>query len=131
MAQSTSNRTLFEIDLGTLTVLHWMAILLTTFTGVVHLYLFQQQGWMLFLLGGLGYLVAVGLMTFVVLRKWIILGLIPYTLVHIVGYFVQEAPDSIGDMTTIAIVDKVAEGILVLLLIYLFWESYRQTGLKI
>lgn len=110
----------FEIE--SFTVVHWAAILLAAVTGVVHLYLFWNEGWPPFLLGGLGFFGAIVLLLFNVFRKWLYALGIPYTLAHIAGWLARGMPNfRLGEF------DKTVQ---VLLISCSPTSSSRSTGLK-
>lgn len=118
-SKQASNK--IEFDIGTLDGLHWTAIGLAAITGIVHLYLYVQQGWLPFLLAGLGFFGAISLLLVLPgYRKWLYAAGVPYTLAQIVGWYMTERPESFGDISELAIFDKLVQIVLILLLIYLF-----------
>lgn len=117
----------FGVNMETLGGLHWAAIGLAAFTGAVHLYLYFDQGFLPFLLAGLGFFGAIGLIlvTKGSYRHLLYAAGIPYTLAQMIAYFVVEQPQSLADITTLAIVDKIAQTLLIVLLAYLFYTEWN------
>ncbi|WP_435073737.1 DUF7475 family protein [Halorubrum sp. HHNYT27] len=100
---------------------HWTAIALAAITGSIHIYLYFQQGWLMFLLAGLGFFGAIGLILVLPdYRKWLYAAGIPYTLAQIVGWYMVEQPGSFGDISDLALFDKLVQITLILLLTQLF-----------
>lgn len=129
MSQQTVQRRGFGLNLETLGGLHALAIVLAAFTGAVHLYLFYDQGFVPFLLAGLGFFGAIGLLAVTKgsFRHLLYLAGIPFTAAQIVGYYAVEQPQSLADVSTIAIVDKIVQVALIVVLAYLFyveWEGF-------
>lgn len=129
MGQHAVQRRGFGFNIGTLGGLHAVAIGLAATTGLIHLYLFVDEGFLPFLLAGAGFFGAIGLMlvTKGVYRHLLYLAGIPYTLAQIGAYYVVEQPESVADMSMIAIVDKVVQISLIVVLAYLFyaeWEGF-------
>lgn len=106
------------LDAAPFTGLHWLAIALLAVTGTVHVYLFATQEFVPFLLAGLGFFGAIGVLLADFYRRLVYLALVPYTIAQIVGWYVLD-----GDLTAIAVVDKVAQVLLLVLLVYLFWRD--------
>lgn len=118
MATSTGT-VRFEID--SLTGMHWVAVLLAAVTGMVHLYLFASQGWVPFLLAGLGFYGAIALILVLpAYRPWLYLAGIPFTLAQMVGWYVVEQPAGIGDVSGLAAFDKIVQILLIVLLVMLY-----------
>lgn len=127
--QQTTQRPGFGFDVQTLGGIEWIAIGFAAFTGAVHLYLFVDQGFMPFLLAGLGFYGAIGAIMFTkgAYRHLLYLAGIPYTLAQIVAYYVVEQPGSLADVSTLALIDKIVQVSLIVLLAYLFytkWEGF-------
>lgn len=127
MSHQTAQRAGFGLNVETLEVPHGIAILLAAFTGAVHLYLYVDQGFMPFLLAGLGFYGAIGLLLLTkgLYRQLIYLAGIPYTFAQIVGYFVVEQPATFNDIGTLALVDKTVQIALIVLLAYLFYSEWE------
>lgn len=116
---TTSGTVRFEID--SFTGMHWLAVVLAAVTGAVHLYLFATQGWIPFLLAGLGFFGAIGLiLTLPAYRPWLYLTGIPYTLAQMVGWYVVEQPAGLGDVSGLAAFDKLVQILLIVLLVLLY-----------
>ncbi|WP_255196949.1 DUF7475 family protein [Halorarius litoreus] len=98
-----------------LTRLHWVAIGLALTTGVVHLYLYVAQGFLPFLLAGLGFLGAVVLLVAGVNRRVLYVVGVPFTAVQIVAWVALGMPDF-----ALGVFDKTVEVALVVALAYLF-----------
>lgn len=128
MSQATVQRTGFGFDFESLTAVHWVGMVLAAITGVVHLFLFYDQGFVPFLLAGLGFFggIALLLVTQGRYRLGIYLVGIPFTAAQIAGYVAVEQPRTLGDVTTLAIVDKVVQVVLIALLAYLFVTEWRR-----
>lgn len=110
----------FGLETARLTGVHWLAIGLAAFSGVVHLYMFATREFVPFLLAGLGFFGAIALVLFDVYRRWVYLAGIPYTLAQMAGWYLLD-----GQVTTIAVADKTAQLLLVVALAYLFWAAGR------
>lgn len=112
----------------TLGPLPWLGAALAAVTGSIHLYLFYTQGFLPFLLAGLGFYGAVVLL--LVLQGSFRLVLyavgVPFVLAQLGGYYTVERPDSIGAMTTLAIIDKGVQIALVVLLLGLLVRAWRE-----
>lgn len=126
MSQQTAQQRGFGVELDTLDGLHWTVIGLAAITGAVHLYLYVDQGFLPFLLAGLGFYGAIGLLlvTRGSYRHLLYLAGIPYTFAQIVAYYVVEQPQSIGDLSMLAMVDKLVQVALIVLLAYLFYSEW-------
>lgn len=120
MAQTEASSTQqFRFETESLTGLHWAAMLLAAITGAIHLYLFTTEDWIPFLLAGLGFFGAIGLVLFNVYRHWLYAAGVLYTLSQIVGYFVFPFEISM----TITVIDKAVQVLLILILVQLFRTS--------
>ncbi|MFB6074727.1 MAG: hypothetical protein ABEJ89_06920 [Haloarculaceae archaeon] len=92
---------------------------------MIHLYLYTSEGFLPFLLGGLGYLGAVVLLLFNVRRRLLYLVGIPYALLHTVGWAAAGMPDggwtlAALPVVTLGSVDKLIEIVLIGMLVYLY-----------
>lgn len=105
-----------------LTATHYAAMLLASVTGLVHLYLYYVQEFLPFLLAGLGFFGAVGLL-FVLpaSRGWIYLAGIPYTLAQMGAWLAAGTPDF-----TLGVADKLVQVVLIALLVVLFRRERSQ-----
>lgn len=126
MSHQTAQPRGFGLNVETLEVPHGIAIVLAAFTGAVHLYLYVDQGYLPFLLAGLGFYGAIGLLivTKGLYRQLIYLAGIPYTFAQIVGYYMVERPATLNDVGTLALVDKIVQITLIVLLAYLFYTEW-------
>lgn len=128
MSLETSERYQIGLNLDSLRPLHWFAILLAAFTGTVHLSLYVDQGYLPFLLAGVGFYAAIAAL--LVTGGWLRMALyllgIPYVVAQIVGYYVIEQPDSVADMSSIAIADKIVQVTLIVVLAVLFYSEWTR-----
>ena len=105
-----------RINTEGLTTTHYTAMVLAGITGVVHVYLYWAQGFLPFLLAGLGFLGAVGLLLLTVNRRSLVyLAGIPYTLVQMAGWLLAGTPEF-----TLGVADKVVQVALIVLLVVLY-----------
>ena len=130
---ATSQQRGFGIEVDSLTGLHWVGILLAAITGVVHLFLgvggvtgspyFSFELGVSFLLAGLGFFGAIALVLLGIRRRAVYALGIPFTATQLVlWYYLNFATtgNSIpGDVGTMGAVDKVAQVVLILVLIAL------------
>ena len=123
MARTEGANSGLNVETGGLTGTHWAAIALAAITGFVHLYLYWTQEFVPFLLAGLGFFGAIALILVGFHRRLLYLAGVPYTLAQMVGWFVLD-----GNVTTLAVVDKVAQVLLIALLVYLYWMETSQAG---
>lgn len=127
MAAGTSTR-----DAGSLTPLHWAAVVLAAVTGLVHLALgvsnIGTPMGVSFLLAGLGFVVGIGLFLRGYRRRLLYLLGIPYTVTQIVLYVAFNWPNVVfladGGVYMVGVVDKVVQMLLVATLAVL----YRREG---
>ncbi|WP_135365387.1 hypothetical protein [Halosimplex halophilum] len=119
------------LETESLTAVHWAAVGLAVLTGVIHLYLYAVEGFLPFLLGGLGYLGAVVLLLLNVRRLILYAVGIPFVLVHIAGWVAAGMPDggwalaAAPALVNLGTVDKFVEVLLLVALAYLVWASVR------
>jgi hypothetical protein len=115
------------VDVGSLNGLHWVGIVAALITAAVHLRL-GVGGLPLplrvsFLLAGLGFLGAVALVLLDYHRRTVYAVGIPFTLVQIVLWYVLNFAGSArsfpGDVGTLGAVDKVAQLVLIAVLVAL------------
>ncbi len=111
------------LALGSLTPLHWLGIAMALVSAVVHLvlgigFLPHYMG-VLFLLATGGFVGAVVLVLIDYRRRLIYLVGIPFTLVQVVAWYQVVQPDSPGALGTADVIDKVAQVILIAVLILL------------
>lgn len=111
--------TTFETE--SLTRLHWIGIVLAAITGIVHLYfgvlaLDTLQG-ASFVLAGIAFFVAIGLLLLDVRRPFLYLAGIPFTGVQVVLYFYLNWPNVLSPG---GIGDKVVQVALIAILVILY-----------
>jgi hypothetical protein len=111
--------TTFETE--SLTRLHWIGIVLAAITGIVHLYfgvlaLDTLQG-ASFVLAGIAFFVAIGLLLLDVRRPLLYLAGIPFTGVQVVLYFYLNWPNVLSPG---GIGDKVVQVALIAILVILY-----------
>lgn len=123
MAHTETSERGLGFETASLTGVHWAAIGLAVLTGLVHLYLFWTQDFVPFLLAGLGFFGAIGLILVGFHRRLIYLAGIPYTLAQMGGWYVLD-----GNLTALAVVDKAAQVALIVLLVYLYRRDSSQTA---
>lgn len=103
---------------------HWSAMTLAAVTGIVHLYLYVSQEYLPFLAAGLGFVGAIALILLAgSYRKWIYLGLIPFTLGQMGAWVMQGMPDFY-----LGVFDKTVQVLLIALLVVLFLRDRRATA---
>lgn len=113
---TAARRPLVQFTTDGLTRTHALAMTLAGVTGLVHLYLYVAQGFLPFLLAGLGFFGAVGLLLVLpAYRRWVYLAGIPFTLVQMGGWVAAGMPDF-----TLGVADKVVQLALIGLLVVLF-----------
>jgi hypothetical protein len=120
----------FTLDTASLTGLHWLGIALAVVSGVIHLILgvsFLPGGLgIAFLLAGIAFLVAVGLVLVDYRRRLVYAAGIPFTAIQIVlwYYFNYFAGDkTLAQVGPIEVVDKVAQVLLIVVLVVLYQRS--------
>lgn len=103
-----------------LTRLHVAAIALAATTGIVHLYLYWSQGFVPFLLAGVGFFGAVALLVGGVNRRLLYAVGVPFTASQVAVWVVQGMPEF-----ALGVFDKTVQIALVALLAYLFVTERR------
>ncbi len=118
---STADRLL---ALDSLTPLHWLGIAVALVSALVHLVLgigfFPHYMGVLFLLATGGFVGAVVLVLIDYRRTLVYLVGIPFTLSQIVGWYMVNQPDSLSALGAADIVDKVAQIVLIAVLVLLY-----------
>ena len=119
MASSSS-----RLAVDSLTPLGWLGVVMALVSALVHLVLgvgFLPH-WMgvLFVLAGGGYIGAVVLLVVDYRRRLLYLVGIPYTLVQIIGWYAVNQPAGLGDLTAAGAIDKLAQLVLVVVLVVLY-----------
>lgn len=101
-----------------MTRLHWFTMGLVAITGVIHLYLFVTQGFVPFLLAGLGFFgIIVGMMITRrggLLRSAVYVLAIPFTLGQIAAWVALGMPDF-----SLGVADKTIQVVLITAMAYL------------
>ncbi|PSP57902.1 hypothetical protein BRC72_08120 [Halobacteriales archaeon QH_7_66_36] len=128
---STSKADSIAVDVASLSGLHWVGIVAAVVTGVIHLRLgvgFAPSGLGIsFLLAGLGFFGAVGLVLFDYRRRTVYAAGVPFTIVQIVLWYALNfagGPKSFpADVGTLGWVDKIAQVALVVVLVALLQQS--------
>jgi nicotinamide riboside transporter PnuC len=115
----------FSLALDSLESLHWLGIGLAAISGVIHLYLgvqFIGDGLGVpFLFAGVVFLVGIAAIVVDYRRRTFYALGVPFTLGQIVLWYVINADDiNAGDIGTLGIVDKVAQVLLVAVLVVLY-----------
>lgn len=116
-----AHRPTFGFTTAGLTATHYAAIGLAGVTGLIHLYLYYAQEFLPFLLAGLGFFGAVGLLlTLPSYRPWLYLAGIPYTLAQMAGWYLAGMPDF-----ELGVADKAVQVALIGLLAVLYLRERR------
>ena len=124
---TTVERGTFSLRTESLGVLHWVGILAATISAAVHLWLGARLAptplGISFLLAGLGFMGAVGLILFGWRRRLVYAAGIPFTLAQVGIWYVLTFANTPArfpaDVGTIGAVDKIAQLLLVAVLIAL------------
>lgn len=118
-SQTTQRRSGFHLRTEGFGSAHYAAMALAVVSGVVHLYPYATQEYVPFLLAGLGFFGAIGLLLLTVrYRPWVYLAGIPYTVAQMVGWYVAGMPEF-----TLGVFDKTVQLALIVLLAYLLVRS--------
>ena len=115
MAQDSAAR----LKIDSIPVLGWIALGLAFVTGVLHIYAGVVEGRIPVTLAGVGFLAAIGLYLVDYRRPLLYLVGVVYTAVQIPLWYVVKA----GEFTTVGYVDKAVQVVLVVLLVYLYWQT--------
>lgn len=108
-----------SVEMETLTPVHWIALLLTILTGIIHVYAGLVEGRIPVSIAGVGFLGAAVLFLLDYYRTILYPVGIVYTAVQFPLWYVVNA----GEYTMIGYVDKVIQGMLIVVLAYLFWKQ--------
>ncbi|MFC4245766.1 hypothetical protein ACFOZ7_01900 [Natribaculum luteum] len=116
-----------RLEGSSLTPLHWFAILLAATSGLVHLvlgvgFLPHPMG-VTFVLAAGGFFGAIVLVILDVRRQLLYFVGIPYTGVQIVLWYAVNQPGSVADLTTAGVVDKIAQALLIVALVVLYYRG--------
>ena len=113
-----------RLALETLSPPHWIGIALAAVTGLVHLVLgigFLPH-WMglAFIVAAAGFAVGIALVLADVYRRYAYLAGIPFTAGQIVIWYDVNRPAGVADLTAVEVVDKVAQVLLIAVLVVLY-----------
>lgn len=112
-----------RFETASLTTAHWVAIGLAALSGLIHLLLAAIVSATVlrtsFLLAGLGFFGAIGLLLVNYRRRLLYLIGIPFVGVQIVLWYLVVEP-TVATLDVLDVVDKVAQGLLLVLLVYLY-----------
>ncbi len=113
-----------RLALESLTPLHWLGVAMALISAAVHIVLGAGflPHWMgvLFVLAGGGYIGGVVLLAIDYRRRLLYLVGLPYTLVQIIGWYVVNQPAAVGDLTAAGAIDKVAQLVLIVVLVFVY-----------
>lgn len=113
-----------RLAVESLTPLAWLGVVMALVSALVHLVLGAGflPHWMgvLFVLAAGGYIGGIGLLLVDYRRRLLYLVGIPYTLVQIIGWYVVNQPAGLGDLTAAGAIDKVAQVVLIGVLVVLY-----------
>jgi hypothetical protein len=128
MATETDTAGGLALQTDSLTPVHWVGVVLALVSGAIHLYLgvsfLSSPLGPPFLLAGLGFLGAVALVLLDVRRHLVYLVGVPFTGVQIaIWYQVQVAERGLFNLGPLDYVDKAAQVLLVVILLYLIREE--------
>ena len=108
-----------SVETDSLPPTHWLAILLVLLTGLIHVYAGFVEGRIPVSLAGVGFLGAAVLFLLDYRRSLLYPVGIAYTAVQFPLWYVANA----GEFTTLGYVDKTLQGILIVVLAFLYWTS--------
>ena len=131
MAARTGASSTLSLDIDSMTAVHWVGVVCALVTAVVHLVLgvrFAPSGLGIsFLLAGLGFVGAIVLLLVDYRRRLLYLVGVPFTAAQIAIWYalnvLPNGPLAFGSIGTFGVVDKVAQVLLILVLLYLFREE--------
>lgn len=108
-----------SFELNSLTGLHWLAVVLVVITGVIHVIAGVAEGRAPVALAGVGFFVALVLFLMDYRRPTLYIVGVVYTGIQVPLWYVAKA----GEYTTMGYVDKAVQVVLVLVLLYLYWNT--------
>lgn len=118
---TTVRQPTFRFTTAGLTTTHSAAIGLAGVTGLVHLYLYYAQEFLPFLLAGLGFFGAIGLILMLPdYRPWVYLAGVPYTFAQMAAWYLAGMPDF-----ALGVADKTVQVTLIALLAVLYLRERR------
>ena len=128
MATETDTAGGLALQTDSLTTIHWVGVALALVSGVIHLVIgvgFLPSGFgIIFVLAGLGFFGAVALVLLDLRRRLVYLVGVPFTGVQIaIWYQVQVAERGLFNLGTLDYVDKAAQVLLIVILLYLIREE--------
>lgn len=106
-------------NVDSIPVLGWIALGLVFVTGVLHVYAGVVEGRIPVALAGVGFFGATVLYLVDYRRPLLYLLGVVYTAIQIPLWYVANA----GSFTTVGYVDKAVQAVLVVLLVYLYWQT--------
>ena len=117
-----------SLQTDSMTTVHWTGVVLALLSGVIHLGLgagFLPSGLgIAFVLAGLGFVGAVALVLLDYRRRLVYLVGVPFTGVQMaIWYQVQVVQRGFLNLGTLDYVDKIVQGLLILVLLYLIRED--------
>ncbi|ESS05781.1 MAG: hypothetical protein A07HB70_01910 [uncultured archaeon A07HB70] len=127
MATEASTSSGLSVETESMTAVHWFGVVLALVTAAVHLVLGVRVPSGLgisFLLAGLGFLGAIVLLLVGYRRRLLYLVGVPFTGAQLAIWYalnvLPEGPLAVGAVGTFGAVDKIAQVLLIVVLIYLF-----------
>ncbi|WP_440769251.1 DUF7475 family protein [Natronorubrum sp. DTA28] len=103
---------------------HWVAIALALVTAVIHLILGVDflPHWMgvAFLVATVGFALGIALVLLDYRRRLVYLLGIPFTAGQVILWYAANQPAGLGDLTVAGVVDKVAQLLLIVVLVVLY-----------
>lgn len=117
-----------RLELGSVTTLDWIGVVLALVTAAVHfgigVQFFPAPGGLLFLLAAGGFLGAIVLLLVNYRRQLLYLVGIPYTGIQIVAWYAINQPASLTAVGTTTSVDKLTQVALIIVLVLLYrWDA--------
>jgi hypothetical protein len=128
MATETQSPGSLALDLDSLTPVHWLGVVLALVSAAIHLFLgvnfLSSPLGVSFVLAGLGFVGAVVLLVLGVRRRLLYLVGVPFTGVQIaIWWQVQVAERGLFNLGPLDYVDKGAQAVLILVLLYLLYAE--------
>jgi hypothetical protein len=108
-----------SLETGSLTRIHWLAILLAVATGVIHVYAGIVEGRIPVSIAGVGFLGGVVLFLFDYRRRVLYLVGVVYTGIQIPLWYVAK----VGEFTLLGYADKAVQIVIIILLAYLYLRN--------
>ena len=114
-----SERSTWSLKPGTVSSLGWVLVGLVLLTGLFHLYAGFVEGRIPVTLAGVGFLGAIVLYLMDYRRRLLYAAGILYTAIQFPLWYVAK----VGEFTTIGFVDKAVQGVIIIILAYMLWQS--------